>query len=77
MFGTSVPCPLHNWPIGLANGFAQSPDESCTARFQVEVRDGAVHLRATELASHAIEFTRPLTGPGAMPKPEPSTQVWL
>ena len=54
VFGTSVACPLHNWTIGLSDGCAQSPDEGCTARFQVEVRDGAVHLRATELASHAI-----------------------
>ena len=64
VFGTSVTCPLHNWTIGLADRCAQSPDEGSTALFQVDVRDGAVHLPATELASPAIEFTQPLTGPG-------------
>ena len=64
VFGTSVACPLHNWTIGLSDGCAQAPDEGCTARFQVEVRDGAVHLCAIELASHATEFTRPPAGPG-------------
>ncbi|MDB5890524.1 MAG: nitrite reductase small subunit [Polaromonas sp.] len=64
VFGTSVACPLHNWTIGLADGCAQAPDEGCTPRFKVEVSGGAVHLSTAELASHALDLTRPLAGPG-------------
>ena len=42
--GESVTCPLHAWKIGLADGAAQAPDEGCTARFEVKVEDGYVHL---------------------------------
>jgi nitrite reductase (NADH) small subunit len=63
VFGTSVACPLHNWTIGLDNGCAKAPDEGCTPRFSVKVEDGVVHLNAQELASHAIDLTRPIAGP--------------
>ncbi|MGE0498286.1 MAG: nitrite reductase small subunit NirD [Ramlibacter sp.] len=61
--GESVACPLHNWNIGLANGCARAPDEGCTPRFSVKVEAGAVHLDATELATLAIDLTRPVAGP--------------
>ena len=63
VFGTSVACPLHNWTIGLCTGQAAAPDEGCTPRFAVKVEDGQVSLNATELASHAIDQTRPIAGP--------------
>lgn len=61
--GTSVACPLHNWNIGLGDGCAKSPDEGCTPRFAVQVRDGTVYLDAAELKNHALEFTKPVAGP--------------
>lgn len=61
--GESVACPLHNWNIGLANGCARAPDEGCTPRFSVKVEAGAVHLDAAELATLAIDLTRPVAGP--------------
>lgn len=42
--GRKVTCPLHNWCIGLTDGHACAPDEGATARYPVEVRDGAVFL---------------------------------
>ena len=63
VFGTSVACPLHNWTIGLDDGCAKAPDEGCTPRFAVAVRDGAVYLDANELATHATDLTRPVAGP--------------
>ena len=63
VFGTSVACPLHNWTIGLCDGQAAAPDEGCTPRFAVKVEGGEVFLDAEELASHAIEETRPIAGP--------------
>jgi len=63
VFGTSVACPLHNWTIGLCTGQAAAPDEGCTPRFAIKVEDGQVSLNATELASHAIDQTRPIAGP--------------
>ena len=50
VFGDSVACPLHNWTIGLADGRALAPDHGCTARFAIQVEDGAVFLDADELA---------------------------
>jgi nitrite reductase (NADH) small subunit len=61
--GTSVACPLHNWNIGLADGCAKAPDEGCTPKFAVQVKDGEVYLDAAELAAHAIQETRPIAGP--------------
>ncbi len=61
--GTSVACPLHNWNIGLADGCAKAPDEGCTPKFAVQVKDGAVYLNTSELASHAVDETRPVAGP--------------
>src|SRR5215510_1307762 len=66
VFGTSVACPLHNWAIALDDGCAKAPDEGCTPRFAVQVVGGIVHLRADELAQHALELTRPLAGPRAI-----------
>ena len=65
VFGTSVACPLHNWTIDLAGGCARAPDEGCTPKFSVYVADGAVHLDASELATLALDLTRPRAGPGA------------
>jgi nitrite reductase (NADH) small subunit len=65
VFGTSVACPLHNWTIDLNAGCAKGPDEGCTPKFAVMVEGGAVHLDALELATLAIDLTRPKAGPGA------------
>ncbi len=63
VFGTRVACPLHNWTISLDDGAAQAPDEGCTPRFAVKVEDGAVYLDAGELATLAVDATRPIAGP--------------
>ncbi|WP_333707145.1 nitrite reductase small subunit NirD [Ottowia beijingensis] len=63
VFGQHVACPLHNWAIGLADGAAREPDEGCTPRFEVRVEAGVVYLDAAQLATHAIEQTRPVAGP--------------
>ena len=63
VFGTSVACPLHNWTIELAGGCAREPDEGCTPRFSVQVSDGLVHLDSAELATLALDLTRPVAGP--------------
>ena len=63
VFGTSVACPLHNWTIGLCTGQAAAPDEGCTPKFAVKVEDGQVSLSTSELATHAIDQTRPVAGP--------------
>ena len=47
----TVTCPLHNWKIELASGNAVAPDEGCTNRFDVEVRDGVVFLDLRELTA--------------------------
>ena len=61
--GTSVACPLHNWNIGLGDGCAKGPDEGCTPKFAVQVKDGEVFLDAHELANHALDLPKPLAGP--------------
>jgi nitrite reductase (NADH) small subunit len=63
VFGTSVACPLHNWTIDLDGGCAKAPDEGCVQKFAVKVEAGAVHLDAVELATLALDLTRPLAGP--------------
>ena len=63
VFGSSVACPLHNWTIDLEGGCARAPDEGCTPKFSVSVSDGVVHLDANELATLAIDLTRPVAGP--------------
>ena len=63
VFGTSVACPGHNWTIRLADGEAQAPDEGCTPSFQVRLQDGVVYLNANELATLALDATRPQAGP--------------
>jgi nitrite reductase (NADH) small subunit len=65
VFGTSVACPLHNWTIGLADGCAQAPDEGCTQKFSVHVKDGTVHLDQRELATLALDAPRPMAGPAS------------
>ena len=62
-FGRQVACPLHNWTIGLDNGAAREPDEGCTPSFAVRVDAGMVYLDADELATRALEPTRPVAGP--------------
>ena len=61
--GEHVACPLHNWNIGLGDGCAKSPDEGCTPKFAVQVKDGTVFLDAAELKDHALDLTRPIAGP--------------
>ena len=61
--GESVACPLHNWNIGLGDGCARAPDEGCTPKFAVQVKDGTVFLDAAELKSHATDQVRPIAGP--------------
>ena len=63
VFGTSVACPLHNWTIDLTGGCAKAPDEGCTPKFSVHIADGTVHLDTHELATLALELTRPSAGP--------------
>ena len=63
VFGTSVACPLHNWTIELDGGCAKAPDEGCTPKFKVHVAEGMVHLDSTELATLALDLTRPVAGP--------------
>jgi nitrite reductase (NADH) small subunit len=61
--GESVACPLHNWNIALDGGCARAPDEGCTPTFAVQVKDGEVFLDSHELATHAIDLSKPLAGP--------------
>jgi len=63
VFGTHVACPLHNWTIGLCDGQASLPDEGCTPKFSVRLENGAVFLKQSELANHAVSEVRPLAGP--------------
>ena len=63
VFGTSVACPLHNWTIDLEGGCAKAPDEGCTPKFSVQVTNGLVHLNSAELATLALDETRPVAGP--------------
>lgn len=42
--GHAVTCPLHNWVIDLATGFATGPDEGCTGRIPARLVDGRVQL---------------------------------
>ena len=63
VFGRSVACPLHNWTIALDNGHAAAPDEGCTPSFQVKVEEGQVYLDAEDLATVALDLTRPIAGP--------------
>jgi nitrite reductase (NADH) small subunit len=53
VFGDRVACPLHNWTISLASGEAYEPDHGCTARFDVTLIDGVVHLDAEQAATAA------------------------
>ncbi len=61
--GQSVACPLHNWNIDLGDGCAKSPDEGCTPKFAVQVKNGTVFLDAAELKNHALDLARPVAGP--------------
>ena len=63
VFGTSVACPLHNWTIDLKGGCAKAPDEGCTPKFRVRIQGDDVQLDAAELATLAIDLTRPIAGP--------------
>ena len=55
VFGDHVACPLHNWAISLVDGAARAPDAGCATRFAVRVDAGAVSLRASELATLAVD----------------------
>ena len=61
--GEHVACPLHNWHSSLGSGCARAPDEGCTPKFAVQVKDGEVYLDSKELAAHAIDLPKPLAGP--------------
>jgi nitrite reductase (NADH) small subunit len=61
--GEHVACPLHNWNISLGDGCARAPDEGCTPKFAVQVKDGEVFLDSQELATHGIDLPKPLAGP--------------
>jgi nitrite reductase (NADH) small subunit len=61
--GETVTCPLHSWNIGLNDGCANAPDEGCTPKFAVQVKDGEVYLDAQELINHALDLPKPLAGP--------------
>ncbi len=63
VFGNAVACPLHSWTIELSDGCAKAPDVGCTQKFSVMLRDGAVYLDATELATLALDLERPIAGP--------------
>jgi len=43
--GQTIICPLHGWRIRLDDGCAEPPDEGCTTRYEVELRQGRVWLR--------------------------------
>ncbi len=42
--GTYVTCPLHNWVINLPTGEAVAPDQGCTRKVPVQIRDRRVFL---------------------------------
>jgi len=63
VLGDGVTCPLHNWTIGFDDGVAKAPDQGCTPRFAVKVEGGEVFLDARELATEALDATRPVAGP--------------
>lgn len=45
--GKVVVCPLHNWTIDLEAGSAVAPDEGCTPRLPVHVKNGRLLLSRT------------------------------
>ena len=51
VFGDRVACPLHNWTISLGSGEACEPDQGCTARFDVTLVNGVVHLDVEQAAA--------------------------
>ncbi len=63
VFGHAVACPLHNWTIALDSGQALAPDQGCSARFSVQLREGEVWLRRSELDSLGLEFAPLQAGP--------------
>ena len=55
VYGNNVACPLHNWQIRLTDGCAHAPDEGCSPRFAVQLKDGQVLLNAHELKTLALD----------------------
>jgi nitrite reductase (NADH) small subunit len=55
VFGERVACPLHNWNIQLDSGCAVAPDEGCTQKFSVKIKDGQVYLDVDELNTLAVD----------------------
>jgi len=49
--GDRVVCPLHGWTLELCDGQAVSPDEGCAQGFAVELREGRVLLRESDLVA--------------------------
>ncbi|HKO88099.1 MAG TPA: nitrite reductase small subunit NirD [Burkholderiales bacterium] len=43
--GKHVTCPLHAWKICLGDGNAVAPDEGCTKRYAVKIKDEDVLLQ--------------------------------
>ncbi|PZP34462.1 MAG: nitrite reductase (NAD(P)H) small subunit [Roseateles depolymerans] len=61
--GEAVSCPLHGQTIALADGRVQEPDEGCVPRFEVQLQDGVVSLRQSELDQLGVELASPIAGP--------------
>lgn len=52
--GQSVTCPLHNWVISFENGEAQAPDIGCTLTYQVQMIEGDVYMRKSDILSEPV-----------------------
>lgn len=52
--GATVSCPENTWQIGLADGCSREPGGGSTPRFTVQVLDGRVSLKISEVKSHGI-----------------------
>lgn len=61
--GEAVSCPLHGQTIALADGRVQAPDEGCVPRFEVQLQDGVISLRQSELDQLGVELAAPIAGP--------------
>lgn len=42
---TGVTCPLHSRVIDLETGAVRAPDTGCVRTYQLDVRDGVIHIR--------------------------------
>ena len=44
VFGKKVACPMHSWPINLADGNAVAPDVGCARNYPVKLEAGVVFI---------------------------------